>query len=503
MTVVQRTRLFVLTLALLASSSLATSRSAMAQEPTGLQAAAAIEQAMVNAIGTAEKSVVSIARISNDGTPAGRDDLPFGRPGNPRMIRGGASEPDDPRDPEFVPKEFATGVVIDAKGLILTAYHCVLKGDLHKITTINRKLFNTSIYAADPRSDLAVLKVDADQKIADDDFVPIKFGDAKKLRKGQIVVTLGNPFGIARDGQVSASWGIVSNLSRKLGPKPQGEEPTLHQFGTLIQTDARLNWGTSGGALVNLKGEMVGLTTSLAAGGGFEQAAGYAIPIDDTFRRVVDTLKQGKEVEYGFLGISPGKIVRPEMAAGRHGLMVHNVTPDGPAARAGVQDGVMVTHINGEPVYDFDDLRLLVGRFAAGATTTLTYEQPEFGQTRVATVALAKYRKHSLSKAREPIISVAEPMWRGLQVDYATAVVELRVSRFTRITTRVAISEVLPDSPAAKAGLATGMFLSNVGNTPIDSPADFRNAVAKLKGPVTLQIIGDFDSPRYLTVEEK
>ncbi|MBL8826244.1 MAG: trypsin-like peptidase domain-containing protein, partial [Planctomycetaceae bacterium] len=381
-------------------------RPVAAQEHSGLQAAVAIEQAMVTAIGTAEKSVVSIARVASDGSGQRDDrelDLPLiQRPGFPQRMR----EINDPRDPEFVPKEFSAGVVIDAKGLILTAYHCVLKGDLHKVTTLNRKVFNTSIYAADPRSDLAVLKVDEGQKIADDDFVPIKFGDAKKLRKGQIVITLGNPFGIARDGQVSASWGIVSNLARKLGPKPAGEEPTLHQFGTLIQTDARLNWNTSGGALVNLKGEMVGLSTSLPAGAGFEQAAGYAIPIDDTFRRVVDTLKQGKAVEYGFLGISPGMIVRPEIANGRHGLVVDHVTPGGPASRAGLRGGELVTHIDGEPVYDFDDLRLLVGRFAAGATTSLTYERPESRQTQVVPIVLAKYRKQSMAKARDPIVSV-------------------------------------------------------------------------------------------------
>ena len=96
--------------------------------------------------------------------------------------------------------------------------------------------------------------------------MPIKFGDATKLKKGQIVIALGNPYAIARDGQASASWGIVANLTRKDGPwlpeadeRPGPARPTLHQYGTLIQTDARLNLGTSGGALLNLKGEMVGL----------------------------------------------------------------------------------------------------------------------------------------------------------------------------------------------------------------------------------------------------
>src|SRR4030095_2005596 len=113
---------------------------------------------------------------------------------------------------------------------------------------------------------------------------------------------------IARDGQPSASWGIVSNLARKNGPTPvpnprsptgsMSSKQTLSQFGTLIQTDAKLNLGTSGGALLNLKGEMVGLTTSMAAISGYEQAAGYAIAVDDVFRQALKALEEGREVEY-------------------------------------------------------------------------------------------------------------------------------------------------------------------------------------------------------------
>lgn len=485
--------------ALLAAPSVA-----RAQEPSGLQAAVAIERAMMDAIAQAEKSVVSIARMSSEAateSERGMLDSPF----RPRQMR----ESHDPRDADYVPKEFATGVVIDAKGFILTTYHCVRKGDLHKIVTINRKLFNTSIYAADPRSDLAVLRVDDGQKIAPDDFVPIKFGDAKQVRKGQIVITLGNPHGIARDGQVSASWGIISNLARKASPKPADQEPTLHQFGTLIQTDARLNWGTSGGALVNLKGEMVGLTTSLPVGNGVEQAAGYAIPIDDTFRRIIDTLKQGKSVDFGFLGVSPRGIRRPE-EKGQHGLVIDNVSPGGPASRAGLSNEDVVTHIDGEPVYDFDDLRRLVGRFAAGSTVAITYEQGQEkgGRVNVANVVVGKYRKSGLQKAREAIVSVTEPLWRGMQVDFSTAVVEMR-SIQSALPMRIAVSAVLPDSPAAKAGVHPGMFVANVGNTPVDSPSDFHRAVAKLSGPVTLQVIdganslpiGAFSSLRFITIE--
>jgi len=149
------------------------------------------------------------------------------------------------------------------------------------------------------QSDLAVLELI--NTSPNTKFTPITFGDAKKLKKGQIVIALGNPYAIARDGQPSASGGIISNLARKIGTKATVEDQSLHHFGTLIQTDAKLNFGTSGGALLNLKGEMVGLTTSLAATSGYEQAAGYAIPIDKEFLDIVDKHKKGQAVPYGFL----------------------------------------------------------------------------------------------------------------------------------------------------------------------------------------------------------
>ena len=151
------------------------------------------------------------------------------------------------------------------------------------------------------------------------DLPPIAFGNADELKKGQIVISLGNPYAIARDGQPSAAWGIVANLQRKAPATPSEADPTgrptLHHYGTLIQTDAKLNLGTSGGPLLNLKGEMVGLSVALAAAAGYEAAGGYAIPVDATFRRAVETLKRGREVEYGFLGIQPTNLQQQEVLA--------------------------------------------------------------------------------------------------------------------------------------------------------------------------------------------
>jgi serine protease Do len=324
----------------------------------GLGAAAAIENALVQTIAAAEKSVVAVARVrkeqSGDSVRLEFRPDPFGR----KLSIG---SPLPPTDPSFVPNEYGTGVVVDRRGLILTACHVLGdENDNYYITTSDRRVYRAWIKAADPRSDLAVLSVDG-ADVASANMVPIHLGDAATVRKGQIVVTLGNPYAIARDGQSSAGWGIVSNLGRKAPPVPDETDAsgktTLHHYGGLIQTDAKLHLGTSGGPLLNLRGEMIGLCVSQAATAGYESSASYAIPVDATFRRVLQTLSQGREAEYGFLGIRPANLKPMELAAGLQGIR-GRIEPGTPAARAGLREDDIVTSVNGSPVYDSDSLEI-------------------------------------------------------------------------------------------------------------------------------------------------
>src|SRR6478672_1497438 len=208
------------------------SRPLRAQEPSPLATAAAMQRLVVEAIERAEGSVVAIARVRRD--PA----LPLA-PGAPAApLLPGVGNP-EPTDRAFVPSEFGSGVVIDAKGLVLTAYHVV--GD-HRAADyfvwLNRKPYTARLKAADPWFDLAVLQIESAN------LKPIALSDARNVKKGQFVIALGNPYAIARDGQPSAAWGIISNIERQ-APTPrmatrasEGRE-TLHHWGTLLQTDAR------------------------------------------------------------------------------------------------------------------------------------------------------------------------------------------------------------------------------------------------------------------------
>lgn len=434
---------------------------------------------MVEAIARAERSVVAIARLPRD---------PERRGGELSALLPGASR-QDPSDRAFVPQEFGSGVVLDASGLILTARHVV--GDPQTAdyqVWVARRPYPARLKAADPWFDLAVLQIDARG------LTPIPLGDGRAVRKGQLVIALGNPYSIARDGQPSASLGILSNIDRQAPPLPAGRDTdgreTLHHWGTLLQTDARLEWGASGGALVNLQGEMIGLTVSLAALAGYERPGGFAIPVTEEFRRVVDLLKAGRVPDYGFLGIEPGPLTAQQRQAGRQGTRVLDVVPATPAAEAGVQVGDVITHLDGRPIGDRLDLFREVSSRLAGATITLhvVREAARGGRPLTLQVPLSKKR---LETSRAPWAEAASFSWRGLKVDYATAA-PLFNERCRDLDPAgcVGVVEVARDSPAWQAGLRVGDFLSHVAGRRVTNPVEFEEAIRDLSGEVVLTLTG-------------
>jgi serine protease Do len=463
--------------------------SALAQDtagaaPSGLAAVAAIENALVSAIAGAEKSVVAIARVKRE-----RDDAELGMRVGPFGQLSQIPTPPQPGDANFIPNDFGAGVVVDRKGLILTHFHVVGEDSDLYVTTSARRVYKARIKAADARCDLAVLSIEAN------DLTPIKFGDASGLKKGQIVIALGNPYAIARDGQASASWGIVSNIARKGPPAPvedlaPGGQSTLHQFGTLIQTDAKLNLGASGGALIDLKGEMVGLLTATAAFAGYEQSAGYAVPVDETFRRVIETLKQGREVEFGFLGIHPVNLRSQDILAGKHGIRVDTVVAGTPAQRYGLEAMDIITHVNGQPIYDADGLMLQVGKSPVDAEVKLTIKRDE--KSFVRSVVLTKF-----PYTTKKIVTTPAPAWRGMRVDYAVVADRARAPASFR--NDVLVKEVESDSAAWTAGLRPSMHIKQVGDAVVTNPKQFHAAVAGKSGAVTL-VVSDGADVRTVTV---
>ena len=304
---------------------------ASAQDRPRLADVLALEEVMQEAIRKAEPSIACILVTRSD---------------EPHQVQLA--------NPDVVPESYGSGVVIDEKGLILTNRHVVTGATKIFVRLPGNKASYAEIHADDPRSDLAVIRL-LDARVLP---VPaIKLGDGGNVRKGQLVLALANPFAAGfRDGSPSASWGIISNIRRRApgGNREDERDRTLHHYGTLLQTDARLNLGCSGGALIDLKGELIGLTTSLAAIAGGETPGGFAVPMDAGMRRIIEVLRRGEEVEYGFLGVVFQR--GPEDGRGRGGVLIKSVLPGSPAQHAGLRDGDTLLRVNGVEVNDADDL---------------------------------------------------------------------------------------------------------------------------------------------------
>lgn len=467
---------------------------AAAQGDDPLSVARGIEQQFVEVIARCEGAVVSIVKVKPAARERGRGFHPLRRP----------MPLDRPVDLTTVPESFGSGVVIASDGrgegrFVLTNYH-VLQPDTGGdegasrepvyVRLSNHRAVRASVVAADPRSDLAVLRLDLfGSGIDPAEVKPIALGDATNIRKGQLVLALGNPYALARDGSASASWGLISNISRhpvrdeEEDSLESGPTGTIHQYGTLLHVDTRLSLGTSGGALVDLEGKLVGLTTSLAALEGYEKSVGFAIPIDNAMRRVIETLLKGYEVEYGFLGIQPGD-VRPEELRLLRGprdqfsaARAIFVSAGSPAARGGLRNDDLILRINDKPVHGADDVMREIALLGPGAVTQIDLWRPSRQQRLQVEVTLGKWPV--LDDSRIVASQQRYLNWRGLDVDYPTARRRFLTSdAMERYHHAVLVLAVAEGSAASAAGLRPGDFLTHVEGVAIETPQRFHEAVA-------------------------
>jgi S1-C subfamily serine protease len=453
--------------AALASTALLSSGPIGANEDTVPKGAVALQTAFEQAIAKAERSVACIL-VSR--SPS--------RPGSISLA-----------DPEAVPESYGSGVIVDARGLILTNYHVIRDSAQIFVRLPGRhgNAVEAAVHAADPRSDLAVLRL-----LRAPPLEAITLGDGDSVRKGQFVLSIAHPFAAGfRDGSPSASWGIISNIRRRAPRQPATAEQdfarmTIHQFGTLLQMDARLNLGCSGGALVDLKGELIGLTTALAAINGSETAGGFAVPMNNRMKRIVQTLVDGKEVEYGFLGVRFARY--PGQGTG---VQIDGIIPGSPAAQAGLRRGEMIMSVDGLPVHDNDDLFLAVGTLLAGSEASLAVR----GRVEPVRVPLVKYYvPDRMIAANRP------PFARGLRVDYSSVLMQRGNGQ--EIPPGVYVSEVQGGSAAERAQLQDAV-ITHVNGREVNTPAEFYGIVTKIPGPwdLTLWSRDDDGAPRKVKLE--
>jgi serine protease Do len=389
--------------------------------------------------------------------------------------------------PAAVPESYGSGIVVDRSGLVLTNAHVVRNATkIHVRLSKNRSSW-ADILASDPRCDLAVLKLlDPPANLK-----ALTLGDGGKVRTGQIILLMANSYTPRFRCEPTISAGLVSKLRVEAPGKENewGQKKTLHEHGTLIQTDARTTPGCSGGALMDLDGKVVGLTTAVVGIRG-DKPGGFAIPFDTNTRRIIEVLKRGEEVEYGFLGVGVSRQDR--------GVWVTNVAPGSPASRAGIQTGDHIVAIDGKPATRNDDLFLLIGMALAGNTVRVEVLRGTI--RRSWSIKLAKfYVPGSVLAAKRP------PARFGLRVDY-TSIISQRNPFFgwrQAPADGVVIREVVPDSPADKARLQPDKLIIAVNGKAVTTPAEYYAEIARAGKKVELTYLDSRRHHARLTLQEK
>jgi serine protease Do len=468
------------------------------------------ERVNVSVIEKVEPSVVAIARIKKEHEREDDADRPR------RRFLVEEELPDFPEDPEFEPNEFGAGIIISPqlKGSselgpwILTRYHLVQGGPIHgkregdaknRIFVYvvdrdgNRRGFDAAIWAADPRSDFAVLKLDfAKSKFNPALLQPIEIGDATGIKKGRLVFTFGNPYAIARDGSPSVSRGMISNVSRYLDPV-KSTSP-IHYLGDLLHIDSRLELGTSGGAVVDLDGQLIGMTSSRAALDGYEKSMGFAIAFNANTKRIIEDLCSGFEIDYGYIGIEVGNVKAAELRVGGHLLQykipgkskvfrpytaakVDKVYIGSPANDADLKQEDVILQVNGRIISSKYDLIREVGLIRPGDKARLFVWRIPFVENRPRYVDIT-VGKWPVPDDENIIASRRRysPSWHGLVVDYPTA--RQKFLRQSNQPDAVLVTEILTDRAAGElteGQLNVGDYISRVNGRVVTTPREFHD----------------------------
>jgi serine protease Do/serine protease DegQ len=355
-----------------------------------------------------------------------------------------------------------SGVIIDAeKGHILTNSHVIQDAGNITVTLKDGRKLEASVIGADPDADIAIIKIEAKKLTA------IPLADSSKLRVGDFVVAIGNPYGLEQ----TATSGIVSALGRRsLG---------IESYEDFIQTDASINPGNSGGALVNLRGELVGINTAIFAPNGSNIGIGFAIPVNMA-KSVTSQLIEFGEVRRGQLGVGIQDLT-PELAAAfdietRGGAIVSQVQPDSPADKAGVQAGDVVTAVNGNKMSDASQLRNAVGMLRIGSEITLDLLRD--GKPVQLTARVEEPEQHEFKNAKGSEITnrLNGAYFKSIVADGETA---------------VQITDIEPGSNAAKAGLTEGDIILSVNRQRVASMKEMTEAIALNEKALLLNILRD------------
>ena len=378
-----------------------------------------------------------------------------------------------------------SGFIITADGYVVTNNHVINNADEIEVVLNDGTRYSALVKGRDPRTDLALLKIEAGKPLP-----YVTLGDSDNASVGDWVIAVGNPFGL--DGTVTA--GIISARGRDIRSSAPGD---------LLQIDAPINRGNSGGPLFDTQGQVIGINTSIYSPMGSNVGIGFSIP-SNMAKDVIEQLKTEGHVARGWLGVQI-QPVTDEVAESlgmkdAQGALVASVAPDSPAERAGIRPGDVIVRMNGEILGDFKDLSKWVAKAKAGSEST--FEVFSNGKTHKLEVELGRMPGDKLEVA-EAVDDASSSAKLGIQFAELTPEARQRYD-FSEDAKGVLVAGVQPGSPAAKAGIRTGSLITMVGQEPVQSAAEVEDKVkhaADREQSSVLLLIEHRGEKRFVTVK--
>jgi len=366
-----------------------------------------------------------------------------------------------------------SGVIVSTDGYVITNNHVVSDAQEIKVTLYDKREFDAEVVGTDPKSDVAVIRI----KAAPNDLKPIAIGDSSRIRLGDVVLAIGNPFGVGQ----TVTMGIVSAKGRAdVGIIAGGYED-------FIQTDAAINPGNSGGALVNMEGQLIGINTAILSRSGGYQGIGFAIPTN-MVSPIMESLKKFGKVTRGWLGVSIQDVDQELASAMKlptsRGVLISDVQAGSPAQKAGLKRGDVVVKIDGQPVETTGHFRNAIA--LGGSDKSVKLELYREGKLQTLSAALGEMPQDKEVGAGSPGKGGPSGGLDGLSLSELTPEVRQRLNVGSDITRGLAVMRVAPGSPAARAGLRPGDVLLEVNRKPVGSVREFEEQYGKTQGNVLL-----------------
>jgi Do/DeqQ family serine protease len=392
-----------------------------------------------------------------------------------------------PRNQERLQRGLGSGVIVSADGYILTNHHVIDGAEEIKVELNDNRSFAAKVIGSDPPSDLAVLKIETKG------LPVLPLGDSDRVRVGDIVLAVGNPLGVGQ----TVTMGIISAKGRQTGLSDGS-------FEDFLQTDAPINQGNSGGALVNTNGELIGINSQILSPSGGNIGLGFAVPANMAKNAMDQLIKSGK-VRRGMIGVTI-QPVTSDLASSlglsdARGALVSSVQSGSPAERAGIRRGDVIVAFNGSPVTDSNSLRNQVARTQPGTDVTLTISRDNREQQVL--VSLGELPAERMTASSEGSSGGSDTGKLGIRVEPLTAALADRLNLRGGVVQGLVVTDVDPVGPAADAGIRENDVIEEVNRQPVRSVADLQSAIQRSGSKPSLLLINRGGNSLFLTVRPR